>query len=232
MLGYDEILCILHVVHTPLFDSFCMLQSGRGVLTNGLYLASDLCTTFGSIQKFWRDACSGTISRSFWFRSISWFLFTCADPDEMSTRWPICLAVSDRACMLESQNRARCPVDHLAPGLVTYALRWSHQSARPGAFHIKGLARDCPYGRCPLYNFIRPTIFPYWLQDAFHIGLLGQELSHAGDVPSYKTWWHVKQLHAKLSTSSSSVRSVGRYKQLHARLQLRLFANANVTYQE
>ena len=52
MLEYDEILCVLHAMHTSLFDFFCMFQFERNVLTNDLYLAFDLCITFESIQKF------------------------------------------------------------------------------------------------------------------------------------------------------------------------------------
>ena len=120
----------------------------------------------------------------------------------MSTWWSICLAVFDRACMLESQNRARCSINHLVSDLITYALRWSHQSVRSNAFHIKNLIKNCSYERRSLYNFIRFTIFSYWFQNAFHIEVLDQKLFHASDVFFYKTWWHVKQLHAKFSTSS------------------------------
>ena len=63
-------------------------SAGRGALSIGLYLASDLCSTCGSIsiQKSWRDACNGLY--------ISQFMTV--------------------ACMLGLQNPARCPVDHLA----------------------------------------------------------------------------------------------------------------------
>ena len=56
---------------------------------------STCCTTYESIQKSWRDVLTTIyISRSFWLRNISWFLFTCSNSDE--TLWlTICLAVYD-----------------------------------------------------------------------------------------------------------------------------------------
>ena len=101
--------------------------------------------------------------------------------------------ILDRTCMLES-----CSVPDGPPRLL--ALFGQHICPKMLLIRVLG------QGSSRTGNVLSITWFDLQYvrigSEMLFTKVLDQELSRTDDVPSMKTWWHVKQLYAKLPTSS------------------------------